>query len=79
LQEKYQTIIKNSEEEANFISDLTKVIENIDILHIPNKDSLKVIVQEYTRFPNSSGTNTHTVSILLNTPKHGEMRSIRTN
>jgi len=53
VQEKYQTIIKNSEKKANFLSKLTKVIRNINTLYIMNKDSLKSIVQEYVRLSES--------------------------
>ena len=49
VQEKYRTIIKNSEEEANFILELTKAISNTDISHIVSKDSLEAIVYEYMR------------------------------
>ena len=49
IQEKHWTIIRNSEEKENFISDLTKTIENIDTLNILDKESLKLTVQEYIR------------------------------
>jgi len=44
IQEKRCTIIKNSEEEVNFISELMNTIENIDASSIPDKESLKTIV-----------------------------------
>ena len=45
----YYTIIKNSEKEENFISNLIKAIRNIDMIKILDKDSLELIVQEYAR------------------------------
>ena len=46
VQDKCQTIIRNSEEENNFISDLIKANENIDTIIILDKESLKFIVQK---------------------------------
>jgi len=45
----YCTIIKNSEKEENFISNLIKAIRNIDMIKILDKDSLELIVQEYAK------------------------------
>ena len=45
----YCTIIKNSEKEENFISNLIKAIRNIDMIKILDKDSLELIVQKYAR------------------------------
>jgi len=42
-------IIKNSEEEMKFTSDVIKNFKNIDILHLISKESLEVMVQEITR------------------------------
>jgi len=50
IQETHWTIIKNSKEKANFISDFIKVIENIDMTYIPDKESFESIIQEYARF-----------------------------
>ena len=50
------------------------MIGNIDTLNIPDKESLKLIIQEYVRILESTW-----VSILLNVPKHGGMRSVRSN
>jgi len=49
IQDKCCTIIKNGEEEENFIFNLIKAIRNIDMMTILDKDSLKLIVQEYAR------------------------------
>ena len=49
IQNKQHTIIKNSEEEEKFLLKLMNIIENIDILNISNKESLKSIIQEYVR------------------------------
>jgi len=54
IQDKWQTIIKDSKEKENFISNLTKVIRNIDISNIPDKEFLKLIVQEYIRILEST-------------------------
>ena len=49
VQDKCQIIIINSKKKANFLLELTKVISNIDTLHITDKDSLETIVQQYIR------------------------------
>ena len=48
IQEKKQAIIKNSEEEKEFISKLRNRIEHIDITNIPNCEKLEKIIQEFT-------------------------------
>jgi len=53
IQEKKSTIIRNSKKEVNFISELTNTIGNIDISSIPDKESLKTIVQDYVRISES--------------------------
>ena len=53
IQEKYQTIIKNSKEESKFTLDLIKAIGNIETTTILDKDMLEYIVQEYTRISES--------------------------
>ena len=79
LQKKHWNIIKNSKEEANFISDLTKAVGNIDALHVQNKDSFEVIVQEYLRFSKSIWYKyLHCVNI-TKCSKAWWMRSVRTN
>jgi len=47
-------IIRNSEEEEKFTTELTNTIRNIDTSHISNKKSLEEIDQEYTRISNSA-------------------------
>jgi len=42
-------MIKNNKKGANFISELTKVISNINTSHIMDKDSLETTIQEYAR------------------------------
>ena len=44
IQDKYHTIIKNSEEEENFISDLIKAVGDIDTTMILDKNSLELII-----------------------------------
>jgi len=38
VQDKHQTIIRSSEKEENFISELIKALENINTSIIPDKD-----------------------------------------
>ena len=45
-------IIKNSEEEDDFINELKNVIENINTFNIPTRELLENIVQEYTNISN---------------------------
>jgi len=49
IQNKCQTIIRNSKEEENFIADFIKTIRNINTTTILDKDALENTVQEYTR------------------------------
>jgi len=48
IQNKCQTIIRNSKEEENFIADFIKAIRNINTTTILDKDALENTVQEYT-------------------------------
>jgi len=49
IQNKRHIIIKNSNKKEKFTSNLIKSFKSIDILFIFDKDSLKLIVQEYAR------------------------------
>ena len=49
IQEKRHTIIRNSKEEINFISELMNTIGSINTASIPDKESLETIVQDYVR------------------------------
>jgi len=44
IQDKQYTIVKNSKEKENFISELTNTIGNIDTSNISNKETLKSII-----------------------------------
>ena len=47
IHDKRYTIMKNSQEEIEFITDFIKGFRNINMLNIYNKNFLKHIVQEY--------------------------------
>jgi len=49
VQDKRCTIIKNSKEEEKFTSELVKAIKKIDISQLVDKESLKLVVQNFTR------------------------------
>ena len=48
IQDKHCIIIKNSEEEENFIIEFISSIGSIDTTNISDKTALKYIVQEYS-------------------------------
>jgi len=48
IQTKKQTIVKNSEEERNFIAELTNSIKKLNTEHITSKKDLEQVVQEFT-------------------------------
>ena len=48
IQDKYQTIIKNSEEEKEFVNELKNKVGNIDVTNISDSDLLEKIMQEFT-------------------------------
>ena len=48
IQTKQRTIIKNSEEEELFVTELKKKFGNINTFDIPDHESLKRIVQKFT-------------------------------
>ena len=54
IQDKRYTIIKNSKEEKKFIFELIKGFKSIDTSIILNKNSLEIIIQEYTRILEST-------------------------
>ena len=54
IQDKWQTIIRNSEEEEKFVTELTNTLGNINTTDISSKEFLENIVQEYTRISNST-------------------------
>ena len=49
IQDKRHIIVKNSQEEIEFLTNLIKGFRNIDTSNIPDNNSLKCIVQEYAR------------------------------
>ena len=53
IQDKWQTIIKNSEEEEMFVSEFMNAIDNIDTSNISNQESLEETVQEYATISES--------------------------
>ena len=52
IQDDRWTIIKNSEEEIKFISEVIENIKKIDTLHLTNKELLELTVQEFARILN---------------------------
>ena len=44
IQTKKQTIIKNSEEERNFIAELTEFVKRLNIKHITSKKNLEQVI-----------------------------------
>ena len=43
------TVIKNSEEEFEFTSDIVKNFKKINTMHLTSKELLEIVVQEFTR------------------------------
>jgi len=70
IQGKWQTIIKNSEKEEKFVSELTTTLENINTTDISSKESLENIVQEYARILNSTW---YKLSKNINITKHSKV------
>ena len=48
VQTKKCTIVKNSEEEDNFINELIETIKRLNIENIQNKEALEYIIQTFT-------------------------------
>jgi len=53
IQDKWQTIIRNSKEEERFILELKNTIRNIDTTDLSSKELLEEIVYEYMRISDS--------------------------
>ena len=49
VQTKKCTIVKNSEEEDNFINELIETIKRLNIENIQNKEALEHIIQTFTK------------------------------
>ena len=47
IQDKYQTIIKNSEKEREFVIELKNKVDNIDTTDIPDSNLLEKIIQKF--------------------------------
>jgi len=47
IQTRKRTIIKGSEEEFKFITNVTNLIKSLNTIHINNKEDLECIVQEF--------------------------------
>jgi len=67
IQDRKQTIVKNSKEEKEFISELRNKISCIDITNIHDYEILS---------QRSFGTNIPNMSTLLNTLRHSGMRNV---
>ena len=53
IQDKQQTIIKNSKEKEKFVNEFKNAISNINTSEIFNRKSLEEVVQEYTSISDS--------------------------
>ena len=51
IHNKYHTIIKNSKKKDKFTSKLINTIKNINTSQLDNKNSLKLIVQKFAKYP----------------------------
>jgi len=54
IYKKQRTIIRNSQKEKMFVSELTNALGNIDVINLTSIESLKNTIQEYIRISNSS-------------------------
>jgi len=69
IQGKWRTIIKNSEKEEKFVTELTTTLGNINTTDISSKECLENIVQEYARILNSTW---YKLSKNINITKHAK-------
>jgi len=53
IQDKQQTIIRNSEKKEKFVTKLINTFKNINTTNISSIESLEEIVQEYAKISNS--------------------------
>ena len=53
IQTRKCTIVKNSEEEHNFVIDIMNLIKDLNINHINSKDDLEVIIQNFVKNTNN--------------------------
>jgi len=70
IQTKKHTIIKDSEEENNFVSNLIKAIKGLNIDDIQSKESFKHIVQT---FANCTERIWYKYSKIVNITKHSKV------
>ena len=47
IQSRKQTIIKNSDEESKFISDITNLVKSLNTIHIDSIEDLESTVQKF--------------------------------
>ena len=76
IQTKTHTIVKNSKEEKNFLTELINFVKSLNIEHISSKKSLEQVVQVIqTKF----GSITQKLLISPNTQNCNEIRNIKEN
>ena len=79
IQTKKYTIVKNSEEENNFLIKLIETIKGLDTEYISSKEILENTVQQFTNNTKKFGSNIQKSSISQSTQNHSEMRSVKGN
>ena len=70
IQTKKYTIVKNSEEEKNFIAELIKAIKGLNMEHISSKENLEQTVQKFT---DSTNKIWFKHSKIINITKHSKL------
>ena len=53
IQIRKHTIVKNSKEEYNFVTDVKNLIRDLNIFHINSKEDLENVVQRFTNNMNN--------------------------
>jgi len=70
IQIRKHTIVKNSKEEYNFVTDVKNLIRDLNIFHINSKEDLENVVQ---RFTNNMNNIWFKHSKLVNITRHSKL------